>query len=78
MRTLVEIKAKLALYANTALPLAGCVGESDANDFFLSETFKDHLKHQEFKEQARSAIFDRFDKVLIGMGRLGKVFARRR
>lgn len=78
MRTLVEIKAKLALYANTALPLAGQMGESDANEFFLSETFKDHLKHQEFKEQARGAVFDRFDKVIGSVAGLGKVLARRR
>lgn len=78
MRVLVGVKAKLALYANTALPLAGQVSENDAEEFFSSQTFKDHLKHLEFKDKAQGLIFDRFDAVLKGMGMLGKVLSRRR
>lgn len=80
MRALVEAKAKLALYGNTALPLAGSLGESEIQDFFRSESFKDFIKHQEFRDQARALIFERFDKVLTGMSRLGKAlsFSRRR
>lgn len=80
MQALVEAKAKLALYGNTALPLAGSLGESDVQEFFRTETFKDFLKHMESRDQARAMIFERFDKVLIGMSRLGRAlsFSRRR
>lgn len=75
---LVGIKAKLALYAHTALPLAGQVSESEAQEFFSSQTFKDHLKHLEFKDKTQGLVFDRFDAVIKGMGMLGKLLSRRR
>lgn len=78
MRTLVGVKAKLALYANTALPLAGQVSEVDAEEFFCSDAFKDHVKFLESKDKAQSEIFGRFDLVLKAMGGLGKLLAGRR
>lgn len=78
MRALIAVKAQLALHANTALPLAGQVSATDAAEFFDSDAFKDHVKHLEFKDKARVALFERFDGVLKAMGGLGKLLSRRR
>lgn len=69
------MKANLALYANTALPLAGQVTESEAEAFFASDAFKDHVKLMEHRDKLTSAMFDRFDAVIKSIGNLGKGIA---
>lgn len=50
----------------------------DAEEFFCSDAFKDHVKFLESKDKAQSEIFGRFDLVLKAMGGLGKLLAGRR
>lgn len=78
MRALIGVKAKLALYANTGLPLAGQVSESEAEEYFSSPAFKDHMKYLEFKDKLAGAILERMDTILKAFGNLGKMLARRR
>lgn len=61
----------LAMYANTALPLALATSLSDAQAFFKSKTFSEFSKQQENRSKTISNLFDRLNTIVRAINALG-------
>ena len=64
---------ELAIHANTALPLALGMAQSEVRDFFESKSFANYRKGLEAKQKLHIATLGRFDGVIKSIGGLAKL-----
>lgn len=74
---MMDLAANLSLYAQTPLTEAMRVTPSVATRFFSSKPFSDWKRGEESKLKAQSAVVNRLNEVIKGLGIVSKVIARR-
>lgn len=72
MESLVSLRADLALFCNQPLDVAGRVTQSDARNFFDSQSFANWKKAREHQHKVDAAMLSRLDALIKGLSAIGK------